>query len=200
MALLVARDECKIVSGAALRRLGGRVVLLAIALWTSALTAAETAPTQEYQIKAVFLFNFARFVDWPPTVFAGPEAPLVIGILGDDPFGTFLDDTIRGERVGGRSLVVRRYRRVEEMGVCHILFISRSESTRLAEIMRALKGRSVLTVGEAEEFNQRSGMIRFVTENKKVRLRINVEAAHAADLAISAKLLRPAEIVTAGKG
>ena len=116
-----------------------------------------------------------------------------------DPFGRFLDETVQGERASHRPIVVRRYRRVEEIADCHILFISRSESARLGEIFARLRGRSILTVGDAEGFALGGGMIRFLTENNRTRLRINVEAARAAHLAISSKLLRPVEIVVTGK-
>ena len=152
---------------------------------------------RESQIKAVFLYNFVRFVDWPPSAFPDTQAPMVIGVLGEDPFGAALDDAIRGESVNGRPLEVRHFRRIEDLGDCQVLFISRSEATRLAPILTSLKGRSVLTVSDAEDFTNRGGMIRFVTENNKVRLKINIDAAKAAELTISSKLLRPAEVVTA---
>jgi hypothetical protein len=139
-----------------------------------------------------------RFVDWPPAAFPGAQAPMVIGVLGEDPFGASLDDAVRGETVNGRPLVVQRFRRVEDLDSCHVLFIGRSETARMAAILSRLRGRSILTVSDAEEFTRLGGMIRFVNENKKVRLQINVEAARAADLTISSKLLRPAEI-SAGK-
>jgi hypothetical protein len=154
------------------------------------------APAQEYEIKAVFLYNFAQFVQWPPDAFADKNAPLVIGILGNDPFGSYMDEAVRGETVNGRPFVVRRFGRAEDIDGCHILFISRSESGRLDEILDKLKGKSVLTVGDMDDFSHYGGMIRFVTENNKVRLRINVEAAKSAGLKISSKLLRPAEIVS----
>lgn len=153
-------------------------------------------PAQEYEIKAVFLYNFAQFVQWPPEAFADKKAPLVIGILGSDPFGSYMDEAVRGETVDGRPFVVRRYDRPEEITDCHILFISRSESGRLDQILGSLKGKSVLTVGDMDDFSRDGGMIRFVTENNKVRLRINVEAAKSAGLKISSKLLRPAQIVS----
>lgn len=161
--------------------------------------AAQPAVSREYQVKAVFLFNFAQFVDWPSGTFPSAQAPLVIGVLGDDPFDGFLDDTIRDEKVNDHPLIVQRYRRVEEIGACHILFISQSESGRLDRILARLKDRNILTVGDAEDFARRGGMIRFVTENNKIRLRINMDAAKAAELTISSKLLRPAKIVTTGK-
>jgi len=156
------------------------------------------SPT-EYQLKAVFLFNFAQFVDWPQESFPEAQTPLVIGVLGEDPFGTYLDDIVSGETVNNRQLEIQRYRRVDEMKTCHILFISQSESKRLEQIVAALKGRSVLTVSDSVGFTRSGGMIRFVTERNKLRLRINLEAATAANLTISSKLLRPAEIVKPGK-
>lgn len=95
------------------------------------LVSAQAAALQEYEVKAVFLFNFTQFVDWPPAAFPDAQAPLTIGVLGDDPFGDFLDETVRGEKSNSRPIVIRRYRRVEEVGPCHVLFISRSESHRL---------------------------------------------------------------------
>ena len=161
-------------------------------------TLQAAAPT-EYQLKAVFLFNFAQFVDWPQESFPEAQMPLVIGVLGEDPFGTYLDEIVSGETVNNRQLEIQRYRRVDEMKTCHILFISQSESKQLEQIVADLKGRSILTVSDSDGFTRYGGMIRFVTEKNKLRLRINLEAATAANLTISSKLLRPAEIVTPGK-
>jgi hypothetical protein len=161
--------------------------------------AAQSAPTPEYRLKAVFLFNFAQFVEWPATAFPEADTPLVIGILGDDPFGAYLDETVRGERVNDRPLAVRRYQSVGDIGACHILFVSRPEQGRLSEILDSLKGTSVLTVSDAERFASRGGMIGFVTEQNRIRLRVNLEVARAAKLTISSKLLRPAQIVSTGR-
>jgi hypothetical protein len=169
--------------------------LLAAGLLLGVLPARAATP-QEYQVKAVFLFNFAQFVEWPATAFAGPNAPLVIGVLGEDPFGSALDDTVRGEIINQRPLVVRRFQRIEEVDHCHILFVSRSESKRLETVVAALRGRTILTVGDTEGFALRGVMIRFITEKNRIRLRINLDAARAAALVISSQLLRPAEIVT----
>lgn len=175
-----------------------RLSLLVLFLFALVAAPADSLPSKEYQIKAVFLFNFAQFVDWPALAFADRRAPLVIGVLGDDPFGTFLDETVRGETVNDRQLIVQRYRGVDEIQACHLLFISRSESGRLEEIVERLKDRNILTVSDLEGAALRGVMIRFVIADNKIRLRINLEAAKAADLTISSKLLRPAEIVTAG--
>jgi YfiR/HmsC-like len=184
-----------------------RDILLQVAVWLAAggatavptTTLAQSSPDPEYQLKAVFLFNFAQFVEWPASAFPNSQTPLVIGILGEDPFGPYLDETVRGESVNDRPLVVRRYRSVEEITVCHILFISRREDRRIKGILDSLRGRSVLTVSDADRFATRGGMIRFVTDHKRIRFRINLEAARAASLTLSSKLLRPAEIVPAGK-
>lgn len=170
------------------------VVAAALGPFGTDATAVPVA-TREYQLKAVFLFNFAQFVDWPPRTFPDRQAPLVIGVLGDDPFGAVLDQTVLGEQVGQRRLVVRRYRRTDEIDLCHMLFISRSETGRMESILAALKGRSILTVSDAEGFTQAGGMIRFVSEKNRVRLRINLESAKTGGLTLSSKLLRPAEIV-----
>jgi hypothetical protein len=159
---------------------------------------AAPAPT-EYEVKAVFLFNFSQFVDWPATAFSDARSPLVIGVLGNDPFDGVLDEIVRGETVDGRPLVVRRYRSIGEVETCHILFIDRSQAGHLDAVLAALKQRSVLTIGDFEGFGRQGGIIRFVTVGNKIRLRINLTAAQQAHLTISSKLLRPAQIVAPGE-
>ncbi len=158
--------------------------------------AGQTGRASEYQVKAVFLFNFAQFVDWPADAFPDSAASLVICILGDDPFGGFLDQTVRDEHVGGRALAIRRYRSASEIETCHILFISRTAGERPEDVVAGLKHRPILTVSDADRFAERGGMIRFVTDRNRIRLQINLGAAEAAHLTISSKLLRLAEIVT----
>ena len=159
---------------------------------------APPAPT-EYEVKAVFLFNFSQFVDWPAAAFADGRSPLVIGVLGHDPFGATLDEIVRGETVSGRPLAVRRYESLDQLDACHILFIDRSQDAQLDAILAALKGRSVLTVADFEGFARRGGIIRFTTVGNKIRLRVNLTAAQEAKLTISSKLLRPAQIVQPGE-
>lgn len=156
---------------------------------------ALTTTANEYQLKAGFLFNFAHFIEWPTKAFADPASPIIIGVLGNDSLAGDLDEIVRGEKVNNRPLVVQRYQQVEEIKVCHILFVSDSDAARLQRIFTSLKGRSILTVGETDGFARRGGVIRFVTKNNKIRFRINLEAAKAANLTISSKLLRAAEIV-----
>jgi len=155
---------------------------------------SATAPS-EYQVKAVFLFNFAHFVSWPADTFRRPDAPFVIGILGTDPFGSTLDDVVRGETIDHHSFVIKRYQDAREIVDCNILFIGRTEPGRVDEALSALKGHSVLTVSDADGSEHRGVMIGLFTENNRVRLRIDLAAAKAANLTISSNLLRPAEII-----
>lgn len=171
--------------------------LLALVAAAPGRAQAPPAPT-EYQVKAVFLFNFSQFVDWPPAAFADSRSPLIIGVLGRDPFGAMLDEIVNGETVNGRPLAVRRYQSVEQVDACHILFIDRSQDPQLDAVLAALKGRSILTVGDFEGFARRGGIVRFATVGNKIRLRVNLTAAQQAKLTISSKLLRPAEILAPG--
>ncbi|HWA87560.1 MAG TPA: YfiR family protein [Opitutus sp.] len=177
-------------------------IAVAIGVMPSALTAPVPAEasefhlSREFQVKAVFLYNFAQFVEWPPSAFDSPTSPLVIGVLGQDPFGNYLDEAVRGEKVNGHPLVVQRFRRVSDIRTCHILFVSGSEGPRAEQVAENLHGRSILTVCDWEGFARRGGIIRFVMEHSHVRLRINLDAAKDAGLTISSKLLRSAELVT----
>ena len=167
-----------------IRRFGAVVVLvLASAL-------VRTAPVPEYQIKAGFLLNIAQFVTWPPQ---SADAPFVIGILGDDPFGSYLDETVRGQKVNDRALTVQRFRRRPDR-TCNILFISQSERNRIDQILANFKGRPVLTVSDIDAFADFGGMIQFFTENNNIRMRINLDAVKASNLKVSSKLLRVAEV------
>ena len=155
-------------------------------------------PVQEYEVKAVFLFNFVQFIKWPAAAFETADSPIRIGILGEDPFGGVLDKIINGEAVSGRKLVVQRSRRLDELNRCHLLFICPSEKNRLAEIFAALKDASVLTVSEIDQFAQHGGMINFFLEGKRVRFEINRDVAQRRGLEISAQLLKLGRIVASG--
>jgi hypothetical protein len=151
--------------------------------------------TREYDLKAAFLFNFAQFVEWPADAFPAADTPITIGILGTDPFGASLDDIVANEVVRNRKLVIRRYRTVQDVGPCHILFVSQAERGSTARILTELGHRSILTVGETPDFTARSGVIGFVVAQNRLKLRINLAAATGAGLTISSKLLRQAQIV-----
>ena len=169
-------------------------LLAAVWLALALPAAAQRATFDEREVKAVFLFNFVQFVDWPSIAFASPDAPVVIGVLGDDPFGRLLDDVVEGEVVKGRRLSVVRFRRVEDIKACHVLFISASETAMYEHILTVLRDKPTLTVGETASFATR-GMIRFLTDRNRVRLEVNVGAARASGLIISSNLLRLARIV-----
>jgi hypothetical protein len=154
--------------------------------------AQEVQPS-EYQLKAAFLFNFAKFVEWPEGAFSEPKAPLVIGVLGENPFGEHLERTVRGKTINGRPLTVRELHSPTEARDCHILFISNDEKPRLQKVFESLRGASVLTVGETEHFIDAGGMINFVLESGKIRFQVNDVAAKSARLKISSKLLSLAQ-------
>lgn len=156
---------------------------------------SQTEVSKEYQLKAVFLFNFIQFVQWPETSFEEESSPFIIGILGNDPFGFFLDKTVEGEAVNGHPLVVQRYRSVEEIGKCHILFVGISDRKVINQALDSLSDKNILTVSDLQNFGAHGGMIGFVTREGKVRFQINHKAAEEANLIISTKLLRLAEIV-----
>lgn len=167
---------------------------LAGPLLAASLACAVAAPDREHRVKAVFLFNFAQFVVWPDSVFQDSTAPLVVGILGDDPFNSYLDDVVRGEKVARRPIQIKRFRRIEDVKDCQVLFISSSEARRMNEILPALKQKRILTVGESEPFFAHGGMVNFVTEAGKIRLRINLGEVQESGLVVSAKLLRLADV------
>lgn len=148
------------------------------------------------EIESVLLFNLSRFVDWPNLAFADTNAPFVIGILGRDPFGEALQHVVAGEIVNGRRVMVQHCSTPEEAAHCQIVFISSSEKGRARILVGGLKGHPVLTVSDAENFTGKDGgMIAFyVNAEKKIRVRINLEAARAEELNISSKLLHVAEL------
>ncbi|HEY5748717.1 MAG TPA: YfiR family protein [Chryseolinea sp.] len=170
-------------------------ILFAVLLSFGALTPSQNETTKEYQVKAVFLYNFTQFIEWPPEAFPQPDAPLVIGILGPDPFGKYLDETVQGEKINGHPLVVHRFRTLAEIGHCQILFISTDEKNQWKQIFEYAKAQHVLTVGDVTNFQKQGGMIRFFPEENKIRIRINLTSVKNADLKVSSKLLRLAEII-----
>jgi hypothetical protein len=167
-------------------------------LWLAggwAVAAESPEGVSEYQVKAAFIYNFTKFTDWPTNAFTSADAPLVIGIVGEDPFGKTMDDVVRGEVVRDRPLVVKRLRPGEDFRSCHVLFISRSEKDHLRELLGQLKGRPVLAVGDTSGFAEQGGTVNFVLVQKTVKMEINQAAAAAAGLQISAKLLKLARLV-----
>ena len=155
----------------------------------------RAAPSPEYLIKAAYLYNFALFVEWPAEVFATRDAPIVIGIIGADPFDQALERTIQDKRINGRTLVVRRLQPGQDVRQAHILFVRSSEAARNDELIGRLAGHPVLLVGETPDFSRRGGTITFTIEDERVRFEINVEAVRRARLNVSATLLNVARVV-----
>jgi hypothetical protein len=172
------------------------VLVFLTASWPAAEVRAGDTPSDEYQIKAACLLNFAQFIEWPAAAFPAPETPITVGVLGDDPFGSILEQTFQDESVQGRKLVVKRSRQIDDLKMCHLLFISNSEKDRLAEILASLKGASIVTVGETDQFAQRGGIINFYMNNNKVRFEINPDVAEQKGLKINSQLLKRAKIVS----
>ena len=170
-------------------RLGATYLLLLSLLLTPVRGQAQTPPPTEQQIKAAFIFNFAKFVEWPSSVFSNASTPLVIGVLGENPFGTVLEQTVRNKAINDRTLEVKEFHHQAEVTNCHILFISTSEKKRLPEILTALRREGVLTVSEMDGFIEAGGMINFVKESNKIRFQINEPAAKKSKLKVSSKLL-----------
>ena len=177
-----------------------RAAIAALLLATVLETQAQTTATNEYKVKASCLFNFAQFVEWPAAAFADAASPIVIGVLGEDAFGPFLDQIVQGEKVRSRPLIVRRARTVDALKACHILFVSKSEDSRLTGILASLEPNSVLTVGEAEGFARRGGVINFYLDGERLRFEINPGAAVHCGLKISSQLLSLGKLVETADG
>jgi hypothetical protein len=169
----------------------------ALALPAGALLFPTPAPAQsvgnrEYAIKAGFIYNFCKFVDWPPQAMTG--STLVVGVLGRNPFGAALN-TLNGKSVKGKTVTVRQFTEVPEQGECHVLFISASEHGRMRQILDALRNTSILTIGETSGFARSGGIINFFEQDGKVRFEINPAAAERARMSLSSDLLRVAKVV-----
>ena len=145
---------------------------------------------REYDVKAAFLYNFVKFVEWPAAAFRDDRSPVEICVYGTDPFGQALDGVVNGETVGARGLSIRRPASFAAFEGCHVLFIAASERERTSEVLAAVAGRPVLTVADSDGFLQAGGMINFVLDEGRVRFRINQPAAERVRLTISSKLLR----------
>ena len=154
---------------------------------------------EEYAVKAAYLYNFAKFVEWPQQTFATPTSPIILCILGSDPFGDSLDK-IAERTVGERPVAIRRLARVEESNGCHVLFLSRSESTRLQSILNELAPAPILTVSDIPGFADAGGMIGLVSVGQRIRFEINLRAATRAKLKISSQLLKLARVIGDSEG
>lgn len=182
------------------------LICLAIVLLGSRPVVAAPTPASEYEVKAAFLYNFIKFVEWPPKAFPAQNSPIIIGVLADDdPFWdpglrvNLLDHAVDGKIINDRKIVVQHSSRIADLRNCQLLFISKSERNRLKEVFASIHGMNILTVGETENFCQSGGAINFIMHEGKVRFEINVTAAEKAGLKISSKLLNVAKIVPTEK-
>lgn len=180
-----------------------KTILVCLAISYIGLGTAVTAPTiaSEYEVKAAFLYNFLKFVEWPPKVYPDQSSPIFIGILGDDPFLDssgkihYLQQAVAEKIINNRRIVIQRSDRIADLKNCQIIFVNKAERNRVKEILGDLGEVSILTVGESDNFCRQGGAVNFVMQSEKVRFEINVEAAEKAGLKISSKLLNVATIV-----
>ena len=177
-----------------IRRIRAQVVGLFICLVNAFTAYSQTAQSPvEYQVKAAFLLNFTKFIDWPAASFANPDSPIAICILGKDPFGPVLDEIVQGETVNARKVTVQRISQPAGPQTCQVVFVSEPDK----DISKTLSGlgRGVLTVGEGDRFLRDGGMVALVVDNRRVRFDINQTAATGAGLGLSARLLSVARAV-----
>jgi len=156
--------------------------------------AQTPPPNAEYQLKAVFIYNFTRFVEWPPEAFESYNDPFVIAIIGNDPFGTYLEQAVNGESIGRHPIRVKRIEHLDNTEKCHILFINEKDPDKIKAILDEAENTNILTVSDAANFADIGGMIGFYKENNKIRMEINATVARNAQLNISSKLLRLAKV------
>ncbi|OGP69342.1 MAG: hypothetical protein A2169_09630 [Deltaproteobacteria bacterium RBG_13_47_9] len=170
-------------------------ISLSIPVGSGSIVIANPPASPEYLIKAAYLYNFTKFVEWPPEAFEDDFSPINLFILGADPFGEALD-SIKNRTVQGRRLNIKYVNHIEEVSGCHILFISASEKENLRSILRILKNSTILTISETENFSKRGGIINFIQVENKIHFEINPDAAQQGKLKISSQLLRLAKIVS----
>jgi hypothetical protein len=166
-----------------------------------AMTAAAQSPrAPEYQVKAAFLYNFAKFVEWPAGTFPSPSAPFRVCVLGHDPFGDTLTSIVQGKSISGHAIVSSQVQSPAEARSCHVLFLSQSDPETVRLGLARLRDLPILTVGESADFLSLGGMINFVLEEDRVSFEINLEAAERHRLKLSSKLLAVARVVNVGGG
>ncbi len=173
-----------------IRKTFSAILLLCVAVVSA---HADSFSTQEYQIKAAFLYNFAKFIEWPFEAQRTSSNVFVIGIYGPDPFGADIDELLKDETINNLPVAVKRFKDIQSVD-CHILFITVEDPKQLHEAIEGLQGKSILTVGQGENFIKSGGMIAFYIEDEKVRFEINKNVTDKSGLQISSQLLKLAKI------
>jgi hypothetical protein len=143
----------------------------------------------EYQVKAVFIYHFTQFIDWPSSAFTSSSDPFVIGIIGEDPFGSYLEEAVAGEKINAHPIVIKHFANIKDVINCHILYINSTNEDWLEKVLSSVSQKKILTVSDAPAFSKLGGIVRFFMRDDKIRIQINLEQSKAAQLNISSKLL-----------
>ncbi len=171
------------------------IILMFAGVFLTGGVSAGTATLSEYQVKAAFLYNFIKFIEWPNDAFMSVRQPITVAICGRDPFGGYLAEIIKNEPVQGRRIEVIRATADQLPERCQLIFVSSSEKARLSQIITSIGTRHIVTVSELEEFCEAGGAINFRVEESKIRFEINPDVIENAGVRINSKLLRLARIV-----
>jgi len=185
-----------------------RLVGLALAVLLAPHSASEPSPApapveslsstesvEEYRLKAAFLYNFANFTTWPKDAFVSERSPLVFAVLGQDPFGKHLENTLKDKHLNGRPLELVHFKQLDDLGACHLLFVSRSELKKIDELHERLEGKPVFTVSDIDRYAHEGGVARLGIEDQRPVMEINTAAAKRAGLSISSQLLKLARVI-----
>ncbi|MEM7306289.1 MAG: YfiR family protein [Planctomycetota bacterium] len=185
--------------GALLRPLGRLALTLLVGVVLCAPPSfgggRDTEKVDEYHLKAAFLYNFALFTDWPKESFDDPKAPLVVAVVGKDPFGKHLTKTFDGKKAKGRPTEIRRFKSVDNIGHCHILYVPKDQASKIDTIRKKIGKQSVLIIGEKPGFALQGGAVNFYAKGSKIAFEINPKAAERARVTISSQLLKLARVV-----
>ena len=178
----------------------GACLCMLLTLWSLVLgdvrAGAESSAPSRQQVQAAFLFNFAKFVTWPDEAFKHNPDMLIIGVIGEDPFGAILEETVHDKTILGKRLAVRRFAKIEDATNSQILFLGSSEENHLSSIIKTLEKTNTLTVSDIDQFAEQGGMVAFTLEDQKVRFSVNMEAVERAELKMGSQLLKLARIVS----
>jgi hypothetical protein len=150
--------------------------------------------SKEDQVKAAYIFNFTKFTTWPESSFANPKSPIIIGIYEKDPFGVLIDELVKDELVKGRSIVIKRIKRGEQISPCHVLYVHRSNKIDPDEILTSLRGEGVLTLSDIDDFTKKGGIVKFYQDDGKMKFEVNAQEVSRSGITISSRLLRLAEM------